>query len=416
MTFVAVGLTMLMMIMVADPAAAAPGGLDPSFSGNGWVATDFGPRYDVAFDVAIQADGKLVAAGRSGPRFAVVRYLPGGGLDPSFSGDGKLRTNLTSGVDVAYAVAVQANGKIVVAGQAAGARGRIAIVRYNPNGSLDGTFGGGDGKVMTNVTRGNDYAWAIAIQPLDQKIVIAGGAGREGGRFLVARYNPSGARDGTFGGGDGRVITNFSSGYDYVDALAIQPDGKIVAAGTMRYFASEPRFALARYRANGSLDGTFGGGDGKVITNFPGDYARAAGVAIQVDGKIVAAGQDDNDTAIARYLSNGALDVSFSGDGRRVVNLTRGGDYADEVMVQPDGKIVVAGTGNYYLQDTKFALARVDVAGADDDSFSGDGRVTANITPGPDWATGALLQPTDGKIVVVGRAGARFLAARFLVA
>jgi uncharacterized delta-60 repeat protein len=417
-TLVAIGLTMLVVVIVAFPAAAAPGALDPSFSTNGWVATNFGPRFEVAFDVAIsEANGKIVAAGHSGPRIAVVRYLPGGALDPSFSGDGKVLTNPTPGFDAVYAVAVQPDGKVVVAGKASGSGGRVAILRYTSNGRRDAAFGGGDGLVMTNVSPKNDYAWAIAIQPLDQKIVVAGGAGGAGGRFLVARYKPNGARDGTFGGGDGRVLTNFTPRYEYVDAVAIDPDGKIVAVGSTSYFGSAPRFALARYQANGSLDGTFGGGDGKVITNFPGGYARASGVAIQpLDQKIVVAGQSEDNTAIARYLPDGALDPSFSTDGRRVLNLTLGGDYADEVMVQLDGKIVVAGTGNYYRRDTRFALARLDASGGLDTSFGGDGVVRTNLSPGPDWATGALLQPADGKVVVVGRADGRFVAVRYLVA
>jgi uncharacterized delta-60 repeat protein len=311
---------------------------------------------------------------------------------------------------------VQDDGRVVVAGEASGQGGRVALVRYTANGRLDTSFGGGDGKVMTNVTSSDDYAWAISIQPLDHKIVVGGGAGGLGGRFLVARYKPNGARDATFGGGDGRVLTNFTPGYDYVDALAIQPNGKIVAVGSMRFFSSAPRFALARYNANGSLDGMFGGGDGKVITNFTGGYARAFGVALQADGRIVAAGQSGFDTAIARYLPNGARDPSFSDDGRRTVNISRGDDYADEVLIQADGKIVTVGTGNVAASDTKLSLARLDPSGGLDASFSGDGRVLTNISPGPDSATGALLQPADGKIVVVGRTKGRFLAARYLAA
>jgi uncharacterized delta-60 repeat protein len=415
-TFFATAMTMVMVIVAAFPAAAAPGDLDPSFSGNGWVATNFGRRFEVAFDVAIsETDGKIVAAGQTGLRIAVARYLPGGALDTSFSGDGKVRTDLTAGLDAAYAVAVQTDGRVVVAGEASGQGGRVALVRYKANGRIDTTFGGGDGKVMTNVTAHDDYAWAIAIQPLDHKIVIGGGAGGLGGRFLVARYKPNGARDGTFGGGDGRVVTNFTSKYDYVDALALQPDGKIVVAGTANYFGSTPRFALARYRPNGALDGTFGG-DGKVITAFSGGFARASGLAIQADGRIVAAGQSGDNTAIARYLPSGALDGSFSVDGMRSVNLTNGGDYADEVMVQADGKIVTVGTGSYYVTDTKIVVARFDAAGGLDPSFSGDGFLYSNLTPGADWAAGGLLQPADGKIVAVGRSSGRFVALRYLVA
>ena len=417
-TLVAVSLAVLLVVWVANPASAAPGGLDPAFSGDGWVATDFGSGLDLAFDVAIsETDGTIVAAGQgNGGRFAAARYLPTGSLDGSFSGDGRVLTNLTSGFDAGYGVAIQLDGKIVVAGRAAGSGGRIALVRYDPNGSLDGTFGGGDGKVLTNVTSGDDYAWAVAIQPLDQKIVVAGGAGGSGGRFVLARYLADGSLDGTFGGGDGKVLTDFTTRYDYIDALAIQPDGRIVAAGSTNYYGNTPRFALARYQANGALDATFGGGDGKVITNFPIGYAWAFGVAIQEDDKIVAAGQAGGDTALARYLPNGTLDTEFSGDGKMVVNVTTGVDYADEVMLQTDGKIVVAGSGTYDRADSKLTVARIQTGGGLDASFSADGKVVTNISSGIDWVTGASLQPADGKVVVVGRSGGRFLAARYLVA
>jgi uncharacterized delta-60 repeat protein len=418
-TSLAIGLATLLIVLAVDPAVAAPGGLDISFSGDGWAATDFGSDVDLAFDVAIsEATGTIVSAGRgSGGRIAVARYLPNGALDATFSGDGKVLTDLTSGTDSGYGVGIQLDGKVVVAGGVAGSGGRIVVVRYAENGMLDGTFGGGDGSVITNVTPGDDYAWAMAIQPVDQKIVVAGGAGGAGGRFLVARYTSNGTPDASFGGGDGRVLTDFTAGYDYVDALAIQADGKIVAAGSTNYYGNAPRFALARYEASGALDAAFGGGDGKVVTNFPIGYAWAFGVAIQDDDKIVAAGQSGPNTALARYLSSGAIDATFGGgDGKVTVNLTPGGDYADEVMVQSDGRIVVVGTGSFTDPDPKITVARFTAGGGLDASFSGDGKVVSNFARGgADFATGASLQPSNGRIVVVGRTSKRFLAARYLV-
>lgn len=412
-------LALFLVVALAPSALAAPGALDTSFSGDGLSATDFTPKLDLAFDIAIsETDGTIVAAGRAGgtdARFALARYTSSGALDPTFGGDGKVLTNFTPGFDSAFGVAVQADGKIVAAGAAAGSGGRIAIARYLTNGSLDPAFSG-DGKQITNLTSGDDYAWAVAIQPSDQRIVVVGGAGGSGGRFMLARYNQNGTLDGTFGN-SGRVLTDFTSRYEYVDAIAIQGDGKILAAGSTNYFGSNPRFALARYETDGDLDTTFSG-DGKQTTGFAEGLAWAFGVALETDGDIVAAGQAGSKVAIARYSANGVIDGSFSGDGRQTTNLTAGTDYADEVMIQADGSFVVVGSANYFGADARFAILRYQVGGPLDSTFSGDGKVLTNPSGGVDWALGAVLQPSDEKIVVAGRtsgSGGRFIVGRYLV-
>ncbi len=416
---VASSVALLLVVWLASGALAQPGVLDPAFSGNGWVATDLGSGLDFAYDVAAsETDGTIVAAGQgpgSGGRFAIVRYQSNGSLDSTFGGDGTVLTDFTSGYDAAFAVALQADGKIVAAGGASGAGGRIALARYEADGTLDDTFGG-DGKVLTNLTSGDDYAYAMAIQSADQKIVVGGGAGGAAGRFAVARYGTDGALDGSFSD-DGWTMTDFTNAYDYVDAITIQADGRIVAAGSTNYYGSTPKFALARYTTNGTLDGTFSG-DGKLTTAFPGGYAWAFGVAIQDDDKIVAVGQAGSNTALTRYHPNGTLDSTFSGDGRVTANIATGADYADEVMIQADGKLVTVGTSSWGSQDTRFALARFNTGGSLDSTFSGDGKVLTNLSTGTDWGIGALLQPSDGKVVVAGRTsggGGRFVVARYLV-
>ncbi len=412
-------LALLLVVSLAPDALAAAGTLDTTFSGDGLAATDFTSGLDFAYDVAIsEVDGTIVAAGQAGgsdARFALARYTSSGALDPSFGGDGRVVTNFTAGFDAAYAVGIQADGKVVAAGGVPGSGGRVALARYDTDGTLDGTFSG-DGKVVTNLTPGDDYAWALAIQA-DQKIVIAGGAGGAGGRFVMVRYDTDGTLDGTFSG-DGKVLTDFTAKYDYIDAIAIQVDGRIVVAGSTNYYGSTPRFALARYGTDGALDATFSG-DGKLTTNFPEGYAWAFGVAIQDDDRIVAAGQAGSKVALTRYQSNGGLDASFSGDGRVTTNLTTGVDYADEVMIQEDGKIVAVGSANYFGPDSRFAIARYDAGGTLDDTFSADGKVLTNPSSKIDWALGAVLQPSDGKIVIAGRTagiGGRFALARYLVA
>ena len=225
---------MLSLVLVpASPVSATAGDPDTSFGGDGIVTTDFGKGMETAVGIAIQADDKSVVVGvvgsdRPNARFGVARYDLAGALDATFGGgDGRVVTDITPGYDEAVGVAIQDDGKIVVAGVAGK---RIGVARYTTTGGLDPTFGG-DGKVTTDLTNDGDYAYSVGIQETDDKIVVGGYAGGAGGRFAVARYETDGTLDPAFGGGDGWVATNLTSRYDYVDDLAIQADGKIVAAG-----------------------------------------------------------------------------------------------------------------------------------------------------------------------------------------
>jgi uncharacterized delta-60 repeat protein len=415
---------------LAQRVVAAPGALDPTFGGDGKVITDLTPGLDYASAIAIQADGKLVAAGIANyhgadARFALARYRSNGTLDPGFSGDGKVITNFTPTFDGAFAVAIQADGKIVAAGEAGGTGpaetpgARFALARYQMNGRLDRTFGG-DGRVMTKLSNGADFAFGIVLQA-DGKIVTSGHAGGRGGRFALARYRPSGMLDGSFGG-DGKVTTNFTNGDDRSDDLAVQPaDGKIVAAGTAGFFSTGARFAAARYNVNGSLDRTFGG-DGKVMTNITRSFDGGFGVAIQADSRIVLAGQAGGGNAgrmaVVRYGSGGNLDGSFGGDGKVLTNFTSALDYADDVVVQAgDGRIVAGGATAFFGPAPRFALARYDINGSLDTSFGGDGRVTTSFSAKRGGVFGLVIQPSDARIVaagVAGGSGGRFGVARYL--
>jgi uncharacterized delta-60 repeat protein len=314
-----------------------------------------------------------------------------GDLDPTFGTGGRVTTDFGSGDDRANAVAIQSDGKIVATGSASYA---FALARYNADGSLDGSFGSG-GKVTTDFGPGVEFALAVAIQT-DGKIV-AGGEAAPGGyccQFALARYNPDGSLDTTFDG-DGRVTTNFpGGGANTARAIAIQSDGKIVAAGGS-HTPFVDVFALARYNTDGSLDATFDG-DGRVITDFGGtDWA--AGVVVQADGKIVAAGAGGltSDFALARYYPDGSLDVSFDGDGKATVNFG-GGDRAADVTIQADGKMVAAGTDGAH-----FALARCNPDGSLDTTFDGDGMVTTYF--GENYASAAALALQDnGEVVAAG--------------
>jgi uncharacterized delta-60 repeat protein len=369
----------------AAGAQAAPGDLDPTFSGDGKQTTDFGGVDRAAAAVVRQADGKIVAVGIAGADFGLARYNPNGSLDTTFSGDGKQTTDFENG-DAAYAVALQADGKIVAVGIAIRETGdeAFALARYNPNGSLDTTFSG-DGRQTTDLGR-IDSAMGVAIQANGK--IVAVGSGN--GNFALARYNPNGSLDASFSG-DGKERTDFGGG-DAANGVAIQANGKIVAVGRDGSSAGRD-FALARYNPNGSLDTTFSG-DGKQTTDF-GGIDRANGVALQGNGKIVAVGAGNGNFALARYNPNGVLDTTFLGDGRQTTDFFGGGDAANGVALQANGKIVAVGRAG-----DDFALARYNLNGSLDPSFSGDGRQRTDFG-GPDEARGVALQG-NGKIIAAG--------------
>ena len=404
-------------------ARAADGDLDPTFGAGGIVITDFGVWHE-AFAGVLQSDGKIIVAGRAGSSiagfdFALARYNSDGSLDASFGGDGRVTTDFGGESDSARAVALQSDGKIVAAGYISDLRGNsFALARYDSNGELDPTFGG-DGRVTTDFT-GGSYAFAVVVQS-DDKIVAAGLSNPlyAGYEFALARYNSDGSLDASFGG-DGRVTTDFSY-IAYANALTLQSDGKIVAAGEVYDRLGNTHFLLARYDGGGELDPTFGG-DGRVTTDFSGS-GRVYDVAVQGDGKIVAAGVTTQysipfpsyNFALARYDGHGELDPTFGGDGRVTTDFG-GADTAFAVAVQSDGKIVAA--GEFLLQfgtSTDFALARYNSDGSLDASFGGDGRVTTDFLSYSASARAVALQ-SDGKIVLAGTAyqsGFDFALARY---
>jgi uncharacterized delta-60 repeat protein len=298
----------------------ADGRLDPSFGSSGKVLTGFDSHHgNEAWAVAIQPDGKIVAAGGSGGNydFALVRYATSGRLDRTFGRGGEVLTDLGSNSDMAYGVAIQANGKIVAAGQG-GSPVTWALARYTDDGTLDRGFGH-EGKVLS-FAASETHALAVAIQANAR--IVAAGLG-----FTVARYTADGLLDPSFGS-RGKVRTPFCASCSpaTVDALAVrlQADGNVIAAGYNQTFKySQPNVALARYTADGRLDPSFGRG-GKVLTSFGSHGGVARAVAIQRDGKIVAAGASDNDFALVRYTTRGRLDPTFGSGGKVLTDFGSG--------------------------------------------------------------------------------------------
>jgi uncharacterized delta-60 repeat protein len=380
------------------------GALDITFNSTGKVTTSIGSGYDFGKSVAIQSDGKIIVAGvyshGTDDDFAVVRYTSAGALDNTFGTGGIVTTSIGSHNDAAYSVAIQSDGKIVVAGLSSdGSKNHIAVVRYTSVGALDAGFGTG-GIVTTVIGSSDNPGFGVAIQS-DGKILVSGYAHIGlNDDFAVVRYSSVGALDGGFGTG-GIVTTNFGSGVAAGNSVAIQSDGKIVVAGYFSSGGSAVDFAVARYTSTGALDNTFDT-DGKVTTAIGSASDVGNSVAIQSDGKIVVAGYahigSTDDFAVVRYTSNGALDNSFDTDGIVTTAIGTGTtDWGYSVALQLDGKIVVAG----FTAGNNIAVVRYTSTGALDNTFGTTGKVTTAVgSHGSDGVSVALQ--SDGKVVVAG--------------
>jgi len=350
----------------------ADGTLDTTFDTDGKLTTDIGTASnDQATSMVVQADGKILLAGDNGNDFALVRYNTDGSLDTSFDTDGKLTTDFGS-TENGYSMALQTDGKIIIAGGTFSGGGDFALARYNTDGSLDTTFDT-DGKLTTEIGTAiggaptSDTAYAVAVQT-DGKILAAG---NKDGDFALVRYNTDGTLDTNFGGsGNGVAITDFSgdgSSMEVIKSIAVQADGKIVAAGYSGVSGED--FALARYNTDGTLDTSFDT-DGMVTTDFGGAADEAYAVRLQADGKIVVVGTGkgagtDNEFAVARYNTDGSLDTSFGTGGKLTTAITAGDDAANAVYIDAGGWMLAGGSSN---GGGDFALASYTASGVQDNT------------------------------------------------
>ncbi|MBX3618588.1 MAG: hypothetical protein KF891_01150 [Rhizobacter sp.] len=391
------------------------GALDTSFGAQGIANTAVGNAEDYARAMVVQPDGRIVVAGSSaspaGTQIALVRYLRDGALDTTFGNAGKVVTPVGTTSDEAYAVALQPDGKILVAGGSAqGASGiDFALLRYTAAGALDTTFGNG-GKVTTAFGNDTDRAYAIVVQS-DGKIVVGGSSTQAvtGPDFALARYTTTGALDTTFGNG-GKVVTALKSGNvgEHVYALALQTIANvehIVAVG------GEGNFVAARYTPAGTLDPSFGTG-GKVVDMFTAIIGAARGMVITPANEIVLAGMIGNHHALARLTETGVLDGGFGVGGRVVtpINATNA-DGAQGLVRQADGKLVTGGwtyTGNSTSAD--FVTLRYSAAGVLDADWGNNGIAITPVAPATksDSAYAVALQADDRvpttRIVLAGSA------------
>lgn len=393
-------------------AQAANGSLDLTFGAGGKAITDFGGS-EQGFAIAIQPDGKIIQAGStksSDDDFALARYLVDGTLDPSFGAGGKVITAFSSGDDQIQSLALQTDGKIIAAGQFFNFASRgfdFAIARYNPNGALDTSFGG-SGKVGVDMGAPTDVANAVAFQP-DGKIVVAGYVNSIVGNppntpnFGLIRLNSDGSLDNSFGI-RGKLVTNFGGG-DVARSLSIQSDGRIIAVGSRNTGPSQNDIAVARYNSNGSLDSGFGAG-GTVISDFGYNEVATAAV-IDFDGKLLVGCSVGipplslpNYFGLVRYNMDGSLDASF-GTGGLAFTPNPLVMEAFGIALIASGKIVLAGRAVDFANIFDFALARYNSDGSLDTSFGTGGMALADFAGRKDTARAVALEP-DGRLVVGG--------------
>ncbi len=365
----------------------------PTFDdGDGVVTTDVIFDDDAA-DIVTQPDGKILVAGTaaSPTRFLVARYLSDGSLDSSF-GNGGIYT-LSAGVQQSgSSLTLQADGKILVAGYSYPGNNDFALLRLNADGTTDTSFGSNGNGTVTTAINGNEQAYSVTLQA-DGKMLLAGGSNSD---FAVARYNTDGTLDTSFNS-TGIVTTDLGGPANAAAyTMVVQPDGKIVLAGT----GGNYDLAMVRYNNDGSLDTGFGSG-GIVLQHATGGLEALRGLVIGTDGKLVAAGYSGDDFVLVRYNSNGTLDSSLNGTGTVITSLGTGADRAADVALQSDGKIVAVGRtddgGDY-----DFAVVRYNTDGTLDTTFGGSGIVTTGIGTSADEGL-AVTIATNGKIFVSGR-------------
>ncbi len=382
---------------------AAPGDLDATFGTGGKVTTAIGSGNDSGHSMAMQSDGKILVAGHafngSNDDFALARFTNSGTLDTTFNGTGKVTTGIGGGSDVAYSVVVQNDGKILVAGYSSnGSNNDFALVRYTTTGNLDPSFNG-TGKVITPIGV-EDRGYSVAVQS-DGKILVAGYSSN-GSNYDMAlvRYTSTGELDTSFNA-TGKVTAAVGIADDFGQSVTVQNDGKILVTG-YSFIGNNNAITLVRFTSTGQFDTSFNG-SGKVSADISADD-RGHSIAVQSDGKIIVAGSSSNgieyDLALLRYTSEGELDTGFNGTGRVITAIGSSHDHGRSVAVQSDGKIIVAGTcvisGNFDI-----ALVRYTAEGGLDTSFNGTGKVTTAVGSTYDEGTSVAVQ-SDGNILVAG--------------
>lgn len=395
-----------LLFLIIGKTNSQSGFLDSSFGNGGLVTTAIDGSYNLGQTTIIQSDGKIIVAGEAGEptpmRVAIVRYNTDGSLDNSFGNSGSVLIPVGSARSYARDLAIQSDGKILIGAYTYDdVAGDFAVIRLNTNGTLDTTFGTNG---ITVVDNGSHEIVEALVLLNDGKILLAG---NNWDNFLAARFNADGSLDTTFGT-NGWITTVFTASFSQAKDIAVQEDGKVLLSGvaidiaTARY-----RVAVARFTTEGSLDPLFGT-SGQLTFHIGDSDDYGAGVSVGADSKILIGGYSHvsqnplkYDLFAVRLNSDGSFDDTFGNNGVTIARVLEDApNYAEDILLQSDGKIILTGYGsdsdNYNL-----IMLRINSNGQVDSTFGIDGRVNTDINGRPDFGKAIAIQP-DNKIILTG--------------
>lgn len=383
--------------------------LDPTFGNGGIVETYYGLYVDSKVnDMLLQPDGKIIVCGTTYVNsydFMLIRYLEDGSLDPAFGDNGKAFIDFDNINNYGLGFALQSDGKIVIAGWSeTPGYNSISLARINSDGTADTAFG--ENGIVHQSTGDFDSKGYDVIVQTDNKILVAGIGNYlpQGEDFFIARYNEDGSLDASFDG-DGKVenINDLSSGGGPV--LTLQSDGKILLAG-MGGVAGQQHYCTMRLNADGSLDPTYSD-DGIQLTLIPGDYNWPGNIVVQEDGMIVVAGYSgywqSEVFSLFRLDANGNPDLDFATNGVFTHSINPGLDLFQDVLIQPDGKILACGYTIVPNEGYDFIAMRLLSDGSIDTDFGEGGVLNQTFSYTESRATAMAIQP-DGKLLIAGDA------------
>jgi uncharacterized delta-60 repeat protein len=390
----------IFFLLVSDSVYAKDGTLDTSFANAGSNVFDVRLSQDWVHDMVIDSNDKIVLVGYSDKndttsRFALARYFSNGILDSSFGFDGIVTTSFTlTSDDVIYAVAIDSNEKIVVVGKS---DDDIAVARYNEDGTLDLSFDS-DGMLKTDLSSHVDIAYDVAIDANDKIVLVGSTSDASGSDYVLLRYNTDGSLDSSFDG-DGNIIADFGTDYDYASRIALQSSGKIVIAGASKTSNDNIDFALARYDINGSIDSSFGT-SGKVVKSVK-DIDILSDMKLQSD-KIIIGGHtsdvgiiDGSNNTLLRYTQDGVLDTTFNSTG--VINGTifsYGGFY----IGINNNKITIMNSNAGAMPD-EVHIARYLNDGSLDNSFGNNGKVSLDMDVNRIYMSAFVFDTSNNMII-----------------
>ncbi|MFS4460160.1 hypothetical protein [Bdellovibrio sp. HCB2-146] len=376
------------------------GTYDTSFNKSGTAVFDLSGNSDYVSDMVIQADGKILIAGQTNENFTVIRVNTDGSLDTGFATAGMFLSQFSPGSssDLVSKILLQSDGKIILAGHTNDAVDGIGMMRLNADGSLDNTFGTG-GKAKTN----NASIHVSGAKLLsDGKIIVAGS---DGANTVIAQFTTTGALDTSFNT-TGYVVRKFSASDNFVVSVDVQTDGKIVVAGFAGSFFSAQAF-VARVNADGSTDTTFNTTGYSIFDFVAGQdssvfQVSVSGTGLFVYGDTIDSGVGLTSTGLKKFTSTGAADTSFNTTGTRVINI---GDQSTDIMYSTkrlaSGKLLAVGGSSSGGLPEAALIVRYNSDGSVDSTFGTGGAVEYAPFVGPMWEFGDVVEQSDKSIVVL---------------